>query len=75
MSQWDREHPEESLAISQLPPSQQLAARHASVPDPLEAADRLRDECLCNFVGPDSFGNYDHVVNPACPLCGGDEAA
>jgi len=42
VSQWDREHPEESLEISQLPPSQQNAAYRDTIGyDP----DRRRDEC------------------------------
>lgn len=25
--------------------------------------------CLCGSEGPDSFGNYDQIVNPDCPRC------
>lgn len=29
------------------------------------------ERCTCTLLGPDRFGNYDQVVNPSCPLCGG----
>lgn len=44
MSQWARENPELMEEIASLPPSQQNAAMRAVMPDPLEAADRARDE-------------------------------
>lgn len=36
--------PEEMAEIASLPPSQQNEALRAAMPDPLEQADRLRDE-------------------------------
>lgn len=44
MSQWAHENPEAMAEIAALPPSQQNQAMRAAMPDPLDAADRLRDE-------------------------------
>jgi hypothetical protein len=44
MSQWAREHPDEAYEISLLPLDQQLDALRAAMGDPLERADRARDE-------------------------------
>lgn len=44
MSQWAHEHPEEMAEIAALPLSQQNEALRAAMVDPLEQADRERDE-------------------------------
>ncbi len=44
MSQWHRENPELAEEIAKLPLSEQNAAERALMPDPLERADRERDE-------------------------------
>jgi hypothetical protein len=31
--------------------------------------------CSCGSGGPDEFGNYDQIENPACPRHGWTEAA
>jgi hypothetical protein len=28
------------------------------------------ERCTCTVLGPDSFGNYDKVDDPECPVCG-----
>lgn len=29
---------------------------------------RAQPECSCGSEGPDSFGNYDRIPNPECPI-------
>ena len=31
------------------------------------------DQCLCTGSAPDAYGNRDHIVNPACPTCAGNQ--
>ena len=34
-----------------------------------EPQDIHGSDCTCGYEGPDSFGNYDQIVNPDCPVC------
>lgn len=63
MSEWHRNNPELAEEIAKLPPSMQNAAERALIPDPLEQADRERDEA--DFFHDQEPGRWGDHASPA----------